>query len=245
MALNPKTLKSLFKNLVPYADDVVKGVAKYGDDAASMASNYGTDLARYAKNFELDDILKTVNTRAKTPITGLGDDFVELGGKAIHYPTGGSAQDALKGRLLANRTGLSDLSRTASDLNDLVPLENPPMSVTLMERMSDEFASLGTMPLSEMASTPSGASSARTANTFVRPSTYALGDVSITHPRAGVPHIYPKYSGEFTYLSDDAGYELPLSELVLDSSINSPIHVRPHKNTALYRWYDKAKKLPF
>lgn len=245
MALNPNTIKILFGKLVPYADDVAKGVAKYGDDASLVAGNIGTDLARYSRNFNPDDVLNTLNRRANIGVSDLGDDFVKLGQQTFHYPIGNSSQDTLKGRLLAKRTGLNSVSDFVTDLDDNIPLDTA-MSPSAMDMLSGSLKELGTVPLSDLPSTPSGAASAQAVNSMVKPTTYGLGDASVTkYSGHDAPHTYPKYSGDFTYMSDDASYELPLSGLVLDSSNKAPLHIRPHKNTALYRWFDEAKKRPF
>lgn len=243
MAINAKNLKTLFRNLAPYADDVAKGVAKYGDDAARLAGNIGTDVARYSNNFDTGDVLKTLNRKGS--VSDLGDDFVKLGQKEFHYPIGDSAQDALKGRLLAKRTGLDSIGDYVSNLDENVPLDTA-MSPAAMDALSGSLHELRTVPLSDLPSTPSGATAANAVNSMVNPTTYVLGDASVTKGRGyDIPHTYPKYSGDFTYMSDNAGYELPLSELVIDSSDKAPLHIRPHKNTALYRWFDEAKKRPF
>jgi hypothetical protein len=235
MVFNAKNLKNLFKRLAPYADDVVRSadVSKGLVNAADV----GTDLARYSGNFKTDDVLDIVNAYSKTPVTGLGDDFVELGGKMFHYPVGNTPQDLLKGQLLSKQAGLDSFGDIARALDDTVPLTSAPMSQSAMDAVAESLDDLNSMSLADMASTPAGSVAAK--NFRVSPDTYVLGDARVTRDPS---HLYPNYKGEFAYLSDDASYTQPLKDLVLDSPDGVGLSIRPHKNTALGRWFDRAKK---
>lgn len=138
MAINPNTIKTLFRKLAPVADDVAKGVVKYGDDVVK----YGDDTAKILYGGSkglgfstLGDKLglgfsnAKVNPRALPNLSGyveigpLGDEItffdnlrntVGINGKRYTYPYRYSPQNALKERLLNKRTGLGK----ATDFDD-------------------------------------------------------------------------------------------------------------------------------
>lgn len=230
-------LKNLFRRIIPYTDDIARNAAAYGDNVIS----YADDIANLADSADgLPQIMKSLSGNA---VDFVDDSVVSINGKSFHVPDveGSSGLQRhlnnTKRRILANQSGLGNPKAVADSLSDYID-RNPTAPVTRVgTRALDNLAYADNVRLVDMPSVY--ATSKKSPYAQIAPDTYTLGDVSLTKEGYATPsHTYPKYSGDYTYMSNDGGLTLPIRDLVMqDGSSAGSLSLRPHKNTALGRWF--------
>lgn len=233
MAFNSAALKGLFSKLKPaakavanYGDDVAKAATTYGDDVARAVANYGDDLGSLAKYTPQDfdnigalapanidnDFLDAVWDDSKN--FNLDSPGLNIRGKQFHWPNGNSPQDQLKARLMDAR------SPAAWDVRDVSPLPSVVEGSMDASQALDNFTELGGF----WGGVPS--------------TTSVLGDV---RGSIAAEDIVPGgVAGTFVQTP-----ELPTKGLVMQDTTGlgtgylDEFGLRPHKNTALGKWFEK------
>lgn len=289
MAFKLSNLKNLFRKLIPYADDVAKGVANYGDDAAKLVANKGDDALRAVD--KVDDALPFVGTRPSVrnsyDVKRFWDngDVVSINGRAFQDPsdalipyhqTYGDYLDRLEDYGVApisfesyvGRKGVENLTKENILQNYIEgsrtydALAGFDLTVpTAQQRLKDDLlykrspASLDVRDIPKLpAVVPNGhvwerwgkEDVAKRLHVYDSPywggfpkTTEYLGDV-VGDLGEGLVPDFPQTSVKIP--------ELPTSQLVAQTpkyGVWDDLHVvglRPHKNTALGRWF--AKNLP-
>lgn len=235
---NYAQLKNLFRRVIPYTDDVARKAASYGNGVI----DYTDDIANLASS--VDDLPKIMQSVSGNAVDFIDDTTMSINGKPFHVPDveGGFGLqkhlDNTKLRMLANQSGLSDPKAVADSLIDYVD-SNP---VPLTRRGERAFDNLSYADSIRLADVPGTGTFKASPYTQMSPDTYALGDVTLTKEGyATPPHTYPKYSGDYTYMSNDGARTVPINDLVAqDGSSAGTFSLRPHKNTALGRWFANA-----
>ena len=170
------------------------------------------------------------------------DSVISINGKSFHVPDVKSNfgpqnhLDNTKLRMIANQSGLGDPKAVADSLVDYVD-RNPKIDLT--RRGERAFGDLSFADNTRLADVPNVATSKVSPKSYVSSDTYTLGDVAFTRESYSTPsHAYPRYSGDYTYMSNDGNLTLPINDLVVqDGSSAGNFSLRPHKNTALGRWF--------
>ena len=212
-------LKRLFGKLVKnYGDDAAKLVATKGDDVARAAAK--SDLAPwdFSKSFDdygLDDALPFgTNAYGQTVIPLPGGSGAKIDGKTFHYPTRYSSQNALKEKLLDKRIGVATRPE-APKLSNISEYADPDFSFPT--------------------------------------TTSVLGDAVLEH--SWVPTAYDDildYAGSsvapYDVFNQTLANPISTSGMVIQTPevLNGISHsddgafgLRPHRNTALGRWFAK------
>ena len=220
MAFNLAALKGLFSKLKPaakavanYSDDIARGVANYGDDIAGVVANYGDDAAKALTTYG-DDVARNIDFVDASGNLNLESPGLNIRGKQFHWPTGNSSQDRLKASLMDAR------SPASWDVRDISPLPSVVEDSMDASQALDNFTEIGG-PWGGVPSTTS-----------------VLGDV---RGNIGVDDIVPGgVAGTFVQTP-----ELPTKDLVMQDTTGfglgylDEFGLRPHKNTALGKWFEK------
>lgn len=251
MAFNLAALKGLFSKLKPaakavanYGDDVAGVVANYGDDAAKALTTYGDDAMRFVNEVDehlipynqydsivqhgavpgkLDKLLGTSKYSdvfdGKASHDGLIDLNLEspglnIRGKTFHWPTGNSPQDQLKARLME--------ARSPADW-----IERPPLPSTVEGSVdASEALDWFTEPGGPWGGVP------RTTRVIgdVRGDLFSTGDGIVPGGIAGTYVDVPALPTKGLVMQDTTG---------LGIGYLDEFGLRPHKNTALGKWFSK------
>lgn len=217
MALNLNTIKALFGKLAPMADDVAGAVANYGDDAARLVGEYGDDAARLVANY--------------------GDDVAEDTSRILNYVNKQSRYGAYPYHKYQSSPAIRN-ALTATELYDGgIPVAVIPNGGVLkkasdyvMDNVSDfdtrDKVWDGLWQAVDSAPITDYADGALRKTNFLGPANVRatdLGDVASAVPELG----------------SISTPDISMSNVVW----SDPGLIRPHKNTALGRWYDaQAKK---
>lgn len=253
MAFNLSALKALFSKLKPaakaiapvtddaarlvanYGDDVARGVANYGDDVANAVANYGDDALAVAN--KLDDLTPNMSL-AKSNYSQLSDEgkmLLDLGlspgfskngrdvmtfangdlgidGKLFHYPDNlATRSDFTKARIMDDISGLTGLT---DSLKNNFPNYEP---------NSDSLRALNSVALTR------GSDPMLTGNDSAWLGFSDLTDDGVNFRKV----IYDKERFPLKGLVDDWTESSTRKGTFLGER-------RPHRNTALGRWYGQA-----
>ena len=221
------SLAKFFKKAAPLADDIAGAIVNYGDDAARLAANYGDDVLEavgksnfapwdLSKDFDSygpDDVLPFGTNSYGQTVIPLGNAGAIIDGKTFHYPTKYSPQNALKEKLLDKRIGVATRP------------ESPKLS-NISEYADPDF----TFPTT----------------------TSVLGDAILEHSWAPTEYDFLDYAGSsiapYDVFNQSLANPISTSGMVIQTPevLNGISHsddgafgLRPHRNTALGRWFAK------
>lgn len=233
---NYTQLKNLFRRVIPYTDDIARNAAAYGDHII----NYADDIANLADS--VDNLPQIMRSLSGNAVDFVDDSVISINGKSFHVPDVKSGfgppehLNNIKLRMIANQSGLGNPKAVADSLVDYVD-RNPKIDLTF--RGNRAFQDLSYADNVRLIDMPNVATYKTSPKAYVSPDTYTLGDVAFTKESYSTPsHAYPRYSGDYTYMSNDGNLTLPISDLVVqDGSSAGNLSLRPHKNTALGRWF--------
>lgn len=231
MAFNLAALKGLFSKLKPaaktianYGDDVAGAIAKYGDDVA-RGVDYVDDFGiRYTNMQDLDNIGAAAPANIENEfLDAVWDDpgpispessGLNIRGKTFHWPTDNTPQSQLKKRLME--------ARSPADW-----VERPPLPSTVEGSIdASEVLDWFTEPGGPWGGVP------RTTRVIgdVRGDLFSTGDGIVPGGIAGTFVDTPALPTTGMVMQDTTG---------LGIGYGDEFGLRPHKNTALGRWFDK------
>lgn len=191
----------------------LKGLFSKLKPAAKTVANYGDDAAKALTTYG-DDVARGIGLVDDSVIPNLESPGLNIRGKTFHWPTDNTPQAQLKTKLMDAR------SPAAWDVRDVLPLPSVVEGSMDASQALDNFTEIGG-PWGGVPSTTS-----------------VLGDV---RGNIGVDDIVPGgVTGTFVQTP-----ELPTKDLVMQDTTGLGIGyldefgLRPHKNTALGKWFEK------
>lgn len=202
---------SVLKGLFSRLKPAATTIANYGDDVANAVVNYSDDAAKALTTYG-DDVARGVELVDSGSLS-LASPGLDIRGKRFHWPTDSSPQSQLKVRLMDAR------SPAAWDVRDISPLPSVMESSMDASQALDNFTELGGF----WEGVPS--------------TTGVLGDVRGSIAKES---IVPAGIGTSIEIP-----EIPTSGLVMQNAseyapgLPGSFGLRPHKNTALGRWFEK------
>lgn len=212
MALNPNTIKALFGKLVPYTDDIAKGVANYGDDAARLIANNADDAARLATNYG-DDVADDV-ARLSAYVSKHNAKSLDIP-LPVKTALQASEPDSLGFSNVPNQGVLSKLHDRLDDL-PISPYNRYKADRTFYNAVDNAGWRGNTVPNVSY--------------------TNQLGPQSLHFADVGGG------PGDVWYEFDPGTVGVP--DIPRSGLVSTSKELRPHKNTALGRWYANAINNP-
>lgn len=251
MSLNPNTIKALFGKLAPYADDVARGVANYGDDVARAVTPYVDDAAgliadnagRAAMSPELlsDSKLDFVDALSDSPLfkragSSYADDVADDTARILRYMNTQSAY----GSYPYHKYQSSPPIRNALSATEYYDRGIPTMVLPkdgVIKKAYDYAA--GNLPESAKSRELFDLLFNATESAPIVGTNYTAPDVSALGRSA---MEFDPYTGDVTSVKPLLGsVRLPSSLSADQLVIETPDFIRPHKNTALGRWFEKQR----
>jgi hypothetical protein len=226
MAFNMNTLKTLFSKLKPAAkavapvtDDVAKAVANYGDDALKAVDKIDDvvspwDFSKSFDDYGPDDLLPiAINDYGQ--IIEHHPGGAKIDGKVFNYPTRYSPQNAFKKKLLDKRIGAATRPE-ALKISNISEYPNPDFTFPKTTSV------LGDAVLEHS----------------WKPNAY--DDDILDHVGSSV-QPYDVFNQSLEKPISTSGMVIQTPEVLngIEHSDDGAFGLRPHRNTALGRWFAK------